>query len=103
MTTETLEKNQEQGSDLFPMPDTALGKACKKFVGVSEDIAELKVKRDDVTKIVLEEMAKENRDSLTITVGNDNWKFDIKTKKSIRCVKKTRQPKPKKVKVEEES
>ena len=91
-----------EGTALFPMPETPLGDACKQFVTITQEIAEKKVARDEQKKVVLAEMKKEGRMSLTVTVGNDNWTFEIKeSEEDLRCVKATRQPQPKTVTVEE--
>ena len=96
-------KNAAQGTDLFPMPETPLGDACKKFVEVTQEIAEAKVKRDEQKKKVLAEMRREGRETLTVTVGNDNWTFEIKaSEEDLRCVKATRQAQPKPVVIEEQ-
>lgn len=96
-------ENAAQGTDLFPMPETPLGKACEKFVTVTQEIAELKTDKEKAEAAVLEEMHKEKRTELTVTVGNDNWHFEIKPEEEkLRCVKATRQPQPKAVTVEEE-
>jgi hypothetical protein len=97
----TKEKKSEangssaDGTALFPMPDTALGKACEAFVTVTQKIADAKVEKEAAEKTVLDEMHKEKRTELTVTVGNDNWHFEIKAEEEkLRCVKATRQPQP---------
>lgn len=89
------------GTDLFPMPKTPLGTACATFVKITQDIAEAKVEREEAEKAVLDEMKKEKRRELTVTVGNDNWHFEIKhEEEKLRCVKATRQAQPKTVELE---
>lgn len=84
------------GTALFPLPETELGKAAQAFVEVTAAIADLKNKRDTAEEKVLVEMKKEGRETLTVTVGNDNWFFEIKHEEDkLRCVKQTRQPLPK--------
>lgn len=91
------------GTALFPMPETPLGAACEAFVTVTQEIAELKADKENAEQAVLEEMHKEKRTELTVTVGNDNWHFEIKPEEEkLRCVKATRQPQPKAVTIEEE-
>lgn len=99
----TEEATAAEGTELFPIPESPLGEACKKFVNNTKDIAELKAKKPDIEKKVLEEMKKEGRESLTVTVGNDNWTFDVKKEaEKLRCIKVTRQPQPKTVVIDEE-
>ena len=87
------ESNGAEGTSLFPLPQTPLGKACSKFVDVTQEIAQAKVKREEAKKAILIEMHKEGRERLTVTIDNENWSFEIKPGvEDLRCVKVTRQP-----------
>lgn len=97
------EVSAADGTALFPMPKTALGKACEKFVDAVQAIARAKNDRDELAENVLSEMEKEKRTNLRVTIDNENWEFNIKlSEKKLRCVKVTRQPQPKTSLVDEE-
>jgi hypothetical protein len=84
------------GSTLFPLPNTPLGDAARKFAAIKEEIAERKARCNEVEEQVLDEMEKDGRERLIVTAGSDNYEFTIKTsRKRVRCVKLTRQPLPK--------
>ena len=88
--------NGAEGTELFPLPETPLGEAAKEFVGITSKIAKLKLSREQAGEQVLAELKKEGRSSLKVTVGNDNWLFEVKHgEDEIRCAKITRQPLPK--------
>ncbi len=108
MTIETQEQKEAaagpdiQSGSLFPLPETPLGQACEKFVGIVEQIAALKLTKDEAEANVITEMHIEKRDSLKVSVGADNYLFEIKdTEEKLRCVKITKQPQPKTVTVDE--
>jgi hypothetical protein len=86
----------EEGTDLFPLPDSALGKAAKKFVDIRIKMQALKLDAAEQKDVVLAEMKKEGRETLTISAGAENWFFEIvHGTDDLRCTKQTRQPIPK--------
>lgn len=96
------QRAQEQTSEafakgeLFEMPETPLGKVATTFVDVLRDIANLKLKKKEAGEAVLEQMRKDGRERLVITVNTDNYLFEIKHGvDELVCQKQTRSPIPK--------
>lgn len=80
---------------MIPEVATPLMEAAQKFVDLKNTIAEKKVELDEVKDKILIEMSKEDKETLIVTVGGDNYFFEVKHgEDDLRCVKQTRQPLP---------
>lgn len=80
---------------LIPEVTTPLMEAAQNFVDLKNEIAEKKAELDEMKDKILIEMSKEGKETLLVTVGGDNYFFEVKHgEDDLRCVKQTRQPLP---------
>lgn len=72
---------------------TDLMEAAQRFVEIKNNIAELKIDLNQQQEKILIEMKKEGRDTLVVTVGGENYFFEVKhNEDQLRCIKQTKSP-----------
>lgn len=72
-------------------PETPLGEAAKRFVGEKETIAAAKLRIAEIEKEILAQMKIDNVKHFKISVGGENYEFElVASDESIRCAKITK-------------
>ncbi len=81
--------------ELPGMPEeSALAQVAKRYAAVKEQIATFKLKSDEIEQEVFSEMDKANIQHFKISVGGENYEFDVKaSERSLICRKITKTPK----------
>lgn len=86
-----------------PLDGTPLGEAAKAFATKKEQMATLKLDMAEIEKTVLAEMKAAGVPKIVISVGGENYEFEVVGgEDSLRCAKITKTPKKKEKEPEKE-